>query len=142
MLISEGFGRVGYIPPAFPSSGACWEANNHFPMHDGKPTPFPSTCWEVNPPSQCMLGSQPPFPVHAGKPTPLPSACGKPIPLPLPCACWEVKNPPVNRMTPGVKSLPCPKFCLRAVIIKMRRKMEMDIINRFVELDFCFVCWR
>ena len=88
---------AGYMSPAFPSSGVHAGKPTPFQVHAGKPhpLPLPSACWEANPPalpsacweanptppSQCMLGSQPPssFPVHAGKPTP----------LLLPSACWE-----------------------------------------------------
>ena len=61
-------------------------------------TPLSNACWEANPPSQCMLGSQP----H------------------LPSACWETNSPtPCGQKewhTP-VKILPCPKLRLRVVKI-------------------------
>ena len=34
----------------------------------------------------------------------------------FPIACWDTDSPPVNRMTVGVKTLPCPKLRLRPII--------------------------
>ena len=73
----------------------------------------PPACWPVSRSIPCIRGSaQPPPPRRQ---TPLEA---DPSPGHVTCdACWEA-NPPVDRQTP-VKTLPCPKPRLRAVINKL-----------------------
>ena len=50
-------------PTPLPLLSACWEANPLLlpsACWEANPFPLPNACWEARPPSQCMLGSQPP----------------------------------------------------------------------------------